>query len=135
MYNYKSYNHPTISEPIVVSFNKNDNNYYAVGFTKNEHDSNIERYLLVLKDRIHWKSPLQKEISVTSENNNYTLSNLGDTLFGRKFFVIQNTNEQNDSWSGGLITSRTVYGKQSLYYDYDLSKTFDTCSKLYITIT
>lgn len=101
MYNYKSYKKPFIKDPVVVSFDKGNNKKFALGFSLNDADNFILQNVLILQDKIHWKSSLDNDLSVIESNNGTTtLSNVGDIFLNNEIRILQDSRNQEYTYIG-----------------------------------
>ena len=134
MFNYKSVFVQPIKDPIVISFNKENNKNYRVGFTVNQEDSDYDRSVVVLEDNIHWKSDLTREISTIKKDGLTYMYNCGDKIFNEYLYIMPNPQAQTIDTSSKSIV-KNVFGIKTIYqnhYNVDL-ETVDTKHTAYIT--
>ena len=117
-----------------MSFDKGDNKKFALGFSLNDADNFILQNVLILQDKIHWKSSLDNDLSVVeSDDGTTTLSNVGNTFLNNEIRILQDARYQTSSYIG----ERKANHVEVSFYEGSTEvnfETIDTNHSVYIKI-
>lgn len=115
-----------------MSFDKGDNKKFALGFSLNDADNFILQNVLILQDKIHWKSSLDNDLSVIeSTNGTTTLSNVGNTFLNNEIRILQDSRNQEYTYIGEKKANTTDVSFYNGSSEVDF-ETIDTNHSLYI---
>lgn len=89
MINYRSKQLPKIYESIVYSFDLNTNcKYISFGLSSSRDKKTIDQNIFVFKNIPYWYNSISEDLSCFIENDKVSLSNCGEKLLNKSFFIL-----------------------------------------------